>query len=349
MCLVPVMALWLVRTAVTPARVKAAISHPLTAPIAFWLLCSIISAPFGFAPWRSITKLAPLPFYFGLILAVAELTAQHGWRRILFALLAGQSLAAFHTALEPLLPEVLQNILVGRLSEAGQLALTVTLAFGLALPAAKAASSPTVTRWARVLLPLLVIALIMNLKRGPWLGVSVGASVLLFAYARRLFPFLAAAALIVVTFVQPVRERLWESYDHFVIAGGRGTMWEIGVELAAKYPLGIGYKNSAIMQQFDPLIPAGHRHFHNNLINVAAETGWLGLMCFLWWVGALFSYGWRQRHESQVAAAAACALLAWQVAGLTEYNFGDSEVFMVALVVAGVMGGLGAKQPASLS
>jgi O-antigen ligase len=137
----------------------------------------------------------------------------------------------------------------------------------------KASSSPWLVTLPTIQIPLLICALVVNLKRGPWLGVLVGIVVLCALYARRLVVVVLACAAIMAASITPVRERLLASYDHFTISGGRSTIWRIGIELASEYPLGIGYHNSGILREFAPEIPPELKHFHNNLINVAAEMG----------------------------------------------------------------------------
>jgi hypothetical protein len=74
------------------------------------------------------------------------------------------------------------------------------------------------------------------------------------------------------------------------------------------------------------------------------ETGFLGLAAFLWWMGrfATLCYGvWRRiPAERRVARAIALAVFAdfvgFQVAGLVEFNFGDTEVLQVLFVTMGL-------------
>ncbi|MFO0416547.1 MAG: O-antigen ligase family protein [Pseudomonadota bacterium] len=185
-------------------------------------------------------------------------------------------------------------------------------------------------------LPLLISALILNLKRGPWLGVLIGASILCLWYARRFIAPIVIGALVLATTVAPIRERIADSYDHFTITGGRSTIWRIGLELATDYPLGIGYHNSGVLRNFAPEIPPELKHFHNNLINIAAETGWLGLGVFIWLCLNIVRLAWRDRSD-RLAVAIGCGVISWQAAGLVEYNFGDSEVTILVWILLGLL------------
>jgi O-antigen ligase len=77
-------------------------------------------------------------------------------------------------------------------------------------------------------------------------------------------------------------------------------------------------------------------HLHNNPLQIAAERGIPALAVWIWFVVAVcrdlqrrFSSG-SQRFLAAAALAATVALL---TAGLFEYNFGDSEVLMLFLIV----------------
>ena len=63
--------------------------------------------------------------------------------------------------------------------------------------------------------PLLTAALLVNLKRGPWVGVTIGSIVLGALYARKLLlPLLASIAILCAT-VPPLQARLAESSQNF--------------------------------------------------------------------------------------------------------------------------------------
>lgn len=206
------------------------------------------------------------------------------------------------------------------------------------------------------IIPLISAALIINMKRGPWIGVTVGLTVLLLTTRPRLL-FGILPLLIGVFLLEPIRTRLTASLEHFLIVGGRGEIWQLGGELLARYPLGIGLQNSRLIDQFSYDIPSNMNHFHSNLINMVVELGWLGLFSYLWWIGTVlflaFSRHTKNRTECssfEIPFVLGCGILSWQVAGLFEYNFGDSEVFIIALILIGIIVGntLGAPQTSDL-
>lgn len=188
--------------------------------------------------------------------------------------------------------------------------------------------------------PVLLAALLFNLKRGPWLGVTVGVFTFFFLYYRRLLLPLGLILIVLASGVGPVRERLAQSSQHFFISGGRSTIWAVGTELAVQYPLGIGFENSSFLRDFAPEIPPELVHFHNNILNITVETGWLGIFIFLWWLVVLVRYCFSPGisvEKKPLARSIGCAVLSWQAAGLVEYNFGDSEVFLVVLLCLSIL------------
>ena len=88
----------------------------------------------------------------------------------------------------------------------------------------------------------------------------------------------------------------------------------------------------------DWAVKESNPHLHNNLLQIAAERGLLGLTAWLWLMIALVIGGWRVlRHAGAFGAggpearAALAGMAAFLTMGLFEYNFSDSEVLMILL------------------
>jgi O-antigen ligase len=176
----------------------------------------------------------------------------------------------------------------------------------------------------------------INLKRGPWLGVIVGASLFFTFYAKRFVWIIVVLSAAVAVGVQPIYDRIASSYNHFTISGGRSTIWRIGAELATEYPLGVGYHNSGILRQFSTEIPRELKHFHNNLLNIVTENGWLAGLLFAWFLVEVCRASFRKPRDP-IYIAIGCAVISWQIAGLVEYNFGDSEVMVIVWMLLGLL------------
>lgn len=192
----------------------------------------------------------------------------------------------------------------------------------------------------RVAAPLLLCALLVNLKRGPWFGVTLALLIFFFFYHRRLI-IPCVLGLLAVTFtIAPITERLSQSSQDFFILGGRSTIWEVGAELATQYPLGIGFTNSSFLREFAPEVPPELVHFHNNFLNILVEFGWIGLLIFLWWIFEIIRFCFAERklnYKALLARGIGCSIIAWQLAGVVEYNFGDSEILILVFLLIGLV------------
>jgi len=304
---------------------------PLISSLILFQLSVFISSCLGFDPAHSIKTLLSFSFFSLTIGFIAS--AGNGWQ-ILLMLVLGQSVAALHTVIESAFPNLVGNWFIGDVSESGQLALVIPALLGMIYSAYSAHSE---RRFYLIsALPLLTAALLINLKRGPWCGVIVGASIFLISFASRTTRFVSALIVASCFFLPPVYNRILDSSDHFFISGGRSTIWQIGLEFIAKYPLGVGYHNSRFLQRFSLEIPKELKHFHSNILNIVAENGWLSGIFFVAFIFSAISLCWRKPHNP-LHVAIGCGLLSWQIAGLVEYNFGDSEVLLTAWILLGVV------------
>ncbi|MBN1670211.1 MAG: O-antigen ligase family protein [Kiritimatiellae bacterium] len=205
------------------------------------------------------------------------------------------------------------------------------------------------------LLALLVLALVVNLKRGSWFC----ACLVIFAFAlvRRNWKVvgvavLAAAVLCMHPWVRTRLATLREEFD--IHKGGRLTMWAtIAPRIVKQYPLGIGYgalRDDRVISQLAPEMEKGRHHLHSNPVQILVETGWPGLGVFLAWLVQALVTAVRLVRRTRVGPPAAhlvatayLLMLAGLLAnGLVEYNFGDTELLTVYAVMMGVGGAAGA-------
>jgi O-antigen ligase len=83
-------------------------------------------------------------------------------------------------------------------------------------------------------------------------------------------------------------------------------------------------------------VNAVNPHLHNVPLQIAAERGIPALCAWIWFIGAVIVDLWRRFSRSDnrfLPAAGLACVTALLVAGLFEYNFGDSEVLMLFLIV----------------
>jgi O-antigen ligase len=113
------------------------------------------------------------------------------------------------------------------------------------------------------------------------------------------------------------------------------------VEMIRDHPFfGVGVAN---VKEVYPLYRLGDAprfripHLHNNPVQIWAERGIFALMAYLWFVGAFVLACVRGSRSSERARlfgdAGLAAITALTLAGLFEYNFGDSEVLHVTLAL----------------
>jgi O-antigen ligase len=196
--------------------------------------------------------------------------------------------------------------------------------------------------WAAFVLPALVVALSLTLTRGAWVGVAVGVSLL---FLSKDFRLLAVIPIVVVGAILLAPDALLERGKSIfdpkdLTSRDRIAMLQAGVAIVKDYPLmGVGpsqieriYPRYRVPDAVKPTNP----HLHNVPMQIAAERGLLALGAWIWFVVTVFIGLFRLVRKSRnrsLAAAALGAMAAMLAAGLTEYNFGDSEFLMLLLVM----------------
>lgn len=197
-------------------------------------------------------------------------------------------------------------------------------------------------------LPWLVAlgGLVTTYTRGAWLGFTAGAFVLL-PRARRggwlLLGGLVLLGLVALAGPQHLRQRLLTMGDpDDLTVKERVYMWRSGAAMWSRHPL-LGVGPGGVKREYrgyvlPDAIKKATGHLHNTPLQILVERGVLGLAAWLWiWV-AFYAQTlrlWRRLAETAVleraiVAGSLAAITGFLVAGLTEYNFGDSEVVMIA-------------------
>jgi O-antigen ligase len=196
--------------------------------------------------------------------------------------------------------------------------------------------------WAAFVMPALLVALALTLTRGAWVGVAVGVAVL---FLSKDFRLLALIPIVIVGAVllapQTLTDRVYSIFDrNDLTSRDRIAMLEAGAAIVKDYPLtGVGpdqvervYPRYRVPDAVKPTNP----HLHNVPMQIAAERGLPALGAWIWFVvsvvAALINMVRKGRNKS-LAAAALGSMAAMLAAGLTEYNFGDSEFLMLLLVM----------------
>jgi O-antigen ligase len=182
-------------------------------------------------------------------------------------------------------------------------------------------------------------ALLLTLTRSVWLGWMVAVLVVLTLKGARWLPHAVGLLLILVTLL-PIDffARMVSSFDVRQSSNhDRIRMAEAGVEMIKDYPLlGVGPGN---VKEIYPLYRKHDAprfrppHLHNNFLQIWAERGILALFAYVVLIGLFLrecARGWRGPNRVYAEAGVAI-VVGLTVAGLFEFNFGDTEVFYMTL------------------
>ena len=193
--------------------------------------------------------------------------------------------------------------------------------------------------WQGLAAALSAITLLLTFTRSVWLGWAVAVFVVIMASRARMLVWAAPVLVLFITFMPlDLFSRLVSTFDMQQSSNfDRIRMLQAGVEMIRDHPvLGVGPANVkdayALYRKHDAPRPRPP-HLHNNVIQLWAERGIIGLAAYLLLL-ALFlrecARAWHtpQRTWAEVGVAVTVSLT---VAGLFEFNFGDTEVFYTLL------------------
>ena len=205
------------------------------------------------------------------------------------------------------------------------------------------------TRW---LAPAWLVggaALSLTYVRGAWLGLAAGVLAVVAGLGRRGLVAMVALAVVsggLALSLPTVRARMETIGDpNNDTTRDRMAMMIVGFDIVAANPLtGIGPEG--VKRVYPKLVPPeGMRrstsHVHNTPLQIAAERGVVGLAAWLWIFVAFFHRAgavWRRlpaaaAEDRALVLGSLAALVTFLASGLFEYNFGDSEVLMVAIAL----------------
>ncbi len=208
-------------------------------------------------------------------------------------------------------------------------------------------------------------ALTLSLTRNAWLGTLAGLFVLITVFGvtrppqSNLFDkgplrwlhavrWNAAAVAILLIFLVLLptgfQSRIRASFDpEDTTTKGRLELLRTGANIIREHPLvGIGPRmvrsHYLEFRESDEFPEWMYQHLHNNLVQIAAESGLPTLFAWLaiWILAAKQLIGLAVRAKGDrfqffLSVNGLAAIVAFQVAGLFEYNFGDSEILILLL------------------
>ena len=196
--------------------------------------------------------------------------------------------------------------------------------------------------WAAVTLPAVVAALVLSLTRSAWIGAAAGVALQL---SRRDYRWLGLLPVVVALTlaVAPIEltNRAYSIFDtQDETRRDRFAMFQMGVDMIGDHPVfGVGPDMvREVYAAYRPItaIQPENPHLHNVPLQIAAERGLPALALWLWFIVALvvgLADSFKRGRHRMLAAAALGSVCSMIVAGMFEYNFGDSEFLMLFLVL----------------
>jgi O-antigen ligase len=354
-----------------PARGPAGdvVSLVGTPLMAFWGI-SVISALASRAPVESIWELRDLFLWAAPL--ITYIAYQHPRMRNIGVRVFGVGIfVAIVIGLGETLLAMQRGEMPGTYRPDGTLGHYMTYAGALmmSIPVLLTVQSGKTWLWHRIVAIGALVLLGLTMTRSGWIGCFVGLVVWVVsrfvrgqspakvdpaqsarpwaAYGTILFVVLIVAAIVLLSLAGP--ETLFSrgasifSLDNATNVD-RLAMAAAGLRIIRAHPwLGIG---PGLMGRVYPAwrvdwaVQETNPHLHNDILNIAAERGVLGLAAWIWLMAAICLGAWRVlRYAGPLgvggpeARAALAALAAFLTMGMFEYNFSDSEVVVILLFI----------------
>ncbi len=314
----------------------------ILAPLAAYAGVSVLSAIFSAEPWTGVRELGDL-LTLVLVAMTVSLLDRPLWDRLMMflaAVLAGSSivgLAQYTLAGDPLQHRI-RGLASHYMTHSGWALVVTLLLLGDVFFARDRRRLP----WAVPAAVLGLSTLLLGLTRGAWLGLAIG---LLLALAvgrpRALILLPLVAVLLYLALPTSVLERAASTFDTREPATReRLQMFVAGLEMTRDHPilgLGPGHVQPAFAHYRTEDAPDRIPHLHNNLVQIAAERGVAGLLCYLAALAVFAVHVGSTLHSGPAGAkppiiGCLMAVAGVTTAGLFEYNWGDAEVWIVTLV-----------------
>ena len=196
--------------------------------------------------------------------------------------------------------------------------------------------------WAALVMPALAVAVALTSTRSAAVGVCIATALLFALKDFRLFAIAPVVAAVFFAFApQMIMQRFQSIFDaKDPTRLDRVAMLREGGRMIASHPL-VGVGPNMVEKRYEEFrgpdaVNKANPHLHNNIVQIAAERGLPALAMWLWFIVAValdLIQRFRAGPHAFLSAAALASLAALLTAGLFEYNFGDSEVLMLFLML----------------
>lgn len=191
------------------------------------------------------------------------------------------------------------------------------------------------------------ICLLFTFTRGSWLGFIFGSALISFQRSKLIFLFISITVFILVLIVPTeFKDRIFSIFDpNHPNNIERIQMWSTGWRIFQDHPFfGIGdIGTEEVYKIYGPEGSNPVGHLHNNFITIMVKLGVFGLIVTLILFVKVFIMEYKIILFSKadwlvnsIALGAAASFLGFQINGLFEWNFGDTEVVMFLYLTIGL-------------
>jgi putative inorganic carbon (HCO3(-)) transporter len=321
------------------------VGDPLLIPAGLWFSWCLVSALASGVVGEAVGQLGDI-FTLLLIPMILSLMTVVRWHRLVVALAVTSSLSSIAALIQiarvggPLLEARIHGLHSHYMTYAGwTLAVTLVLVGDLLV-----ARDSGRWRWQAPVVALHVLALLLSLTRNAWVGLAAALALATMLWRPKALLAAPLAAVVAIAVLPgAVRERVVSIADLEQHANrDRLAMARAGLAMIGDHPLtGVGpgqVKRTYPAYRTEDAVRERVSHLHNNPMMIAAE---LGLPAVAIWAAFLgvFALGItrdlkRTDHPAiQVPAGCALAVTGLTAAGFFEYNWGDSEIWMLTVVL----------------
>lgn len=318
---------------------------PILVPAMAFAYCTLLSAAFSIHPAESLRQSKDLamfiilPIFFDMVRNLEDIKIMYG-----ILILAGVISAAYglNQFFDPDMDR-LTGFMGHWMTFSGLLMILNVLLLSHLL------FSKEHPRWFYPAFGLLSIALLLSLTRNVWLGFLAASFVLIAMRKVRWVIAIPAVVMIVflasvLMFPDKVASRMASIFNPNETSNkDRILMVKSGWEIIKDYPVtGVG---TGMIGQVYPRYRASesvyqiHQHLHNNLVQLAAENGILTLLAWLWLIVRVLLdlVHWKRKvmnpEEQFMINGTIGIVISLFVAGMFEYNYGDTEIKMLFLTL----------------
>ncbi len=321
--------------------------HLIFVPVLGWILWSVVSALCSSDVALSASALGNLLTLILVPMVVAVVNPAR-WDRFV-ALIAGSSAISSMIALGQIVVDGVDlnhrahGVFSHYMTFAGWTMVVVLILLGEVLRG----TAPRRLRWIFPILGLHALVLSLSLTRNAWVGIAVALGLAAMVWGSRMMLAVPLVVVIAVAVLpSAVGERVTSITDLEQPANrDRVAMIGAGMAMTSDHPwVGVGSEMVKVLYP-EYRLPDAVRdrvsHLHCNPVHIAAERGLPALAMYVLLLvifGVTVVRGLKDPEHPAPAALASCllAVVGLTVAGLFEYNWGDSEIWIVTLFVLAV-------------